>query len=118
MPFQAVKDAEPLTKPVAYSGMTNLRRLYEDIPMPGRLAVVGDSLAGFNPASVIPLPWNVLIVYFLTRSAKGAPGDKLDGASAFCSLSMHGMLDKGCMLLKSAYQYKNAGTGMQTGRGY
>ncbi len=52
MPFQAVKDAEPLTKPVAYSGMTNLRRLYEDIPMPGRLAVVGDSLAGFNPVNV------------------------------------------------------------------
>ncbi|EIE25061.1 hypothetical protein COCSUDRAFT_61305 [Coccomyxa subellipsoidea C-169] len=38
--YEAVKDAEPLTKPVAYSGMTNLRRLYEDIPMPGRLAVV------------------------------------------------------------------------------
>ena len=80
--FQAVKDAEPLTRPVAYSGMTNLRRLYEDIPMPGRLAVVGDSLAGFNPASVISLPWNVLIVHVLTLSAKGAPGDKLDRASA------------------------------------
>jgi hypothetical protein len=46
---QAIKDAETLTEPVSYSGMTNLRRLYEDIPMPGGLAVVGDSLAGFNP---------------------------------------------------------------------
>lgn len=46
---QAIKDAEPLTQPISYSQMTNLRRLYEDIPMPGGLAVVGDSLAGFNP---------------------------------------------------------------------
>lgn len=47
--LQIVKDAEPVTSPVAYAGMTNLRRLYEDIPMPAGLAVVGDSLAGFNP---------------------------------------------------------------------
>ena len=46
---QAIKDTEPLTQPMIYSHMTNLRRLYEDIPMPGGLAVVGDSLAGFNP---------------------------------------------------------------------
>ena len=53
---QAIKDAEPLTDPVAYSGMTNLRRLYEDIPMPGGLAVVGDSLAGFNPVLLSASP--------------------------------------------------------------
>ncbi|KAK9908766.1 hypothetical protein WJX75_002546 [Coccomyxa subellipsoidea] len=47
--YEAIKDAETLREPVSYSGMTNLRRLYEDIPMPGGLAVVGDSLAGFNP---------------------------------------------------------------------
>ncbi|KAK9909265.1 hypothetical protein WJX75_009736 [Coccomyxa subellipsoidea] len=47
--YEAIKDTEPLTQPISYSQMTNLRRLYEDIPMPGGLAVVGDSLAGFNP---------------------------------------------------------------------
>ncbi|CAL8461958.1 g1489 [Coccomyxa elongata] len=46
---EIIKDAEPVTSPVAYAGMTNLRRLYEDIKMPAGLAVVGDSLAGFNP---------------------------------------------------------------------
>ena len=46
---EGIKDAELLSQPVSYSGMTNLRRLYEHIPMPGGLAVVGDSLAGFNP---------------------------------------------------------------------
>ncbi|BDA41321.1 Putative epoxidase LasC [Coccomyxa sp. Obi] len=46
---QVVRDAEPVTSPVAYAGMTNLRRLYEDIAMPAGLAVIGDSLAGFNP---------------------------------------------------------------------
>lgn len=46
---EAIKDAELLSQPVSYSGMNDLRRLYEDIPMPRGLAVVGDSLAGFNP---------------------------------------------------------------------
>ncbi|BDA41320.1 Putative epoxidase LasC [Coccomyxa sp. Obi] len=47
--YEAIKDAEPVTRAFAYSGMTNLRRLYEDIKLPGRLAVVGDSLAAYNP---------------------------------------------------------------------
>lgn len=46
---QEIRSAEPLTAPARYAGMTNLRRLYERTTMPGRLAVVGDSLAGFNP---------------------------------------------------------------------
>ncbi|CAL8461959.1 g1490 [Coccomyxa elongata] len=47
--YEAIKEAEPVTRSFAYSGMTNLRRLYEDIELPNRLAVVGDSLAAFNP---------------------------------------------------------------------
>lgn len=53
---QAIKDAEPLTRAFSYSGMTNLRRLYEDIKLPDRLAIVGDSLAAFNPVELLPLP--------------------------------------------------------------
>ncbi len=48
--------------------MTNLRRLYEDIKMPAGLAVVGDSLAGFNPVLVPHQPLALLhIVYALHR---------------------------------------------------
>lgn len=53
---QAIKEAEPVTRSFAYSDMTNLRRLYEDIKLPNRLAVVGDSLAAFNPVGHLPLP--------------------------------------------------------------
>ena len=47
--LQKLKDATPLTQPMRYGGTSNVRRYYEDIPLPDRLFVLGDSAVAFNP---------------------------------------------------------------------
>lgn len=46
---QKLKDAIPLTQPMRYVGIENVRRYYENVQLPDRLFVLGDSVAAFNP---------------------------------------------------------------------
>ena len=50
--LQKLKDANPLTAPMCYAGTSNVRRYYENIRLPERLLVIGDSAAAFNPVSI------------------------------------------------------------------
>ena len=50
--LQKLKDAKPLTAPMCYAGTSNVRRYYENIRLPERLLVIGDSAAAFNPVSI------------------------------------------------------------------
>lgn len=89
---QAIKDLEPVTRPFPYSGMTNLRRLYEDINLPEGLAIVGDSLAAFNPVELLPqliLSSDAGTSAFLLARMP-LPGQHLD------SPPMNGQHGKGC----------------------
>ncbi len=47
--LQKLKDATPLTQPMRYAGTENVRRYYENVRLPDRLCVLGDSAAAFNP---------------------------------------------------------------------
>ena len=47
--LQKLKDATPLTQPMRYVGIENVRRYYEHVRLPDRLCVLGDSAAAFNP---------------------------------------------------------------------
>jgi len=47
--LQKLKDAKPLTQPMCYAGTSNVRRFYENVKLPDRLFVLGDSAAAFNP---------------------------------------------------------------------
>ena len=46
----------PLTQPMRYAGTENVRRYYENVRLPDRLCVLGDSAAAFNPVSANPTP--------------------------------------------------------------
>lgn len=47
--LQKLKDVRPLTQPMCYVGTSSVRRYYENIRLPDRLFVLGDSAAAFNP---------------------------------------------------------------------
>ncbi|CAL5222755.1 g5166 [Coccomyxa viridis] len=47
--WEKLKDATPLTQPMRYVGIENVRRYYEHVRLPDRLCVLGDSAAAFNP---------------------------------------------------------------------
>ena len=64
MLLQKLKDATPLTQPMRYAGTGNVRRYYENIQLPDRLFVLGDSAAAFNP--VRTHPWPRLLEHWLT----------------------------------------------------
>ena len=44
-----MKHGTPLTPPVTFRGGANLRRRYENCPLPERFCVLGDALTVFNP---------------------------------------------------------------------
>jgi len=47
--LQKLEDAKPLTQPMCYAGTSNVRRFYENVKLPDRLFLLGDSAAAFNP---------------------------------------------------------------------
>jgi 2-polyprenyl-6-methoxyphenol hydroxylase-like FAD-dependent oxidoreductase len=46
---EAIAGAEPLTDAVAWANTANVRRHYDQVQLPDRLLVVGDSACAFNP---------------------------------------------------------------------
>lgn len=73
------QDAKPLTPWSRYLGTRNQRRLFEAVPMPAGLVVLGDAVASFNPIYGQGITTGVLqsaqLGELLQQRVRGAGGD-------------------------------------------
>lgn len=90
--YEAIKEAEPLTKVISYRNTRNIRYHYERIDLPSHFALLGDAVCGFNPIYGQGMTAAAMAAELLRDTLTGVEGD-LDGITEVFQQRLKAMHD-------------------------